>query len=58
MNGPVDPVKYQHRDRRIPCPDRAELVDASLQSGMPSGVSLEWAFDRLANDNTTIRESA
>lgn len=47
MRDQVDHLKDPIRERSTPRPDRAELADIWLQSGLLEGLSMEWVFDRF-----------
>lgn len=46
MSDTVDELKDQSRECRTTRPDRPEVAEILLQSGMPEGFSMEWVFDR------------
>lgn len=46
MRDLVDHLKDRNRERCTPRPDRSEVADIWLQSGLPEGFSIEWVFDR------------
>ena len=46
MRDQVDHLKDPSHERCTPRPDRSEVADIWLQSGLCDGFSMEWVFDR------------
>jgi hypothetical protein len=56
MRDVVDHLIGRKRERSAPRPDRSEIADIWLQSGLPEGFSMEWVFDRDDQSGAEIRE--
>lgn len=54
MRDTVDHLKDQNREYCTSRPDRLELADTWLQSGLLEGFSMEWVFDRSDQNRTVI----
>lgn len=55
MTDIMDHLKDRNRERCTARPDRSELADIWLQSGLPEGISMEWMFDRCDQSRAEIR---
>jgi len=54
MRDDVDHLKDRNLNRCTPRPDRTEVADVWLQSGIPEGISMEWVLDRYNESGAQI----